>query len=65
MWPLFTGWASVGEYRYHRAEAAFANLQANARLTLMAGGNTTEVLSGSTAIALSTAFRTRRGRRRW
>jgi glycogen debranching enzyme len=19
VWPLFTGWASVGEYRYHRA----------------------------------------------
>ncbi len=55
VWPLFTGWASVGEYRYHRAEAAFANLQANAQLALMAGGNTTEVLSGSTATPLSTA----------
>ena len=21
VWPLFTGWASVGEYRYHRASA--------------------------------------------
>ena len=55
VWPLFTGWASVGEYRYHRAEPAFANLQANAELALMAGGNTTEVLSGSTATPLSTA----------
>jgi len=55
VWPLFTGWASVGEYRYHRADAAFANLQANAELALMAGGNTTEVLSGSTATPLSTA----------
>ncbi len=55
VWPLFTGWASVGEYRYHRAQAAFANLQANAELALMAGGNTTEVLSGSTATPLSTA----------
>ncbi|HUB77277.1 MAG TPA: hypothetical protein VMB03_00705 [Bryobacteraceae bacterium] len=55
VWPLFTGWASVGEYRYHRAQPAFANLQANAELALMAGGNTTEVLSGSTATPLSTA----------
>ena len=55
VWPLFTGWASVGEYRYHRAQAAFANLQANAELALMAGGNTTEVLSGKTATPLSTA----------
>jgi len=55
VWPLFTGWASVGEYRYHRAAAALANLQANAELALMAGGNTTEVLSGATATPLSTA----------
>jgi glycogen debranching enzyme len=55
VWPLFTGWAAVGEYRYHRAEPAFANLQANAELALLAGGNTTEVLSGSTATPLSTA----------
>jgi glycogen debranching enzyme len=55
VWPLFTGWASVGEYRYHRAQAAFANLQANAELALMAGGNTTEVLSGNSATPLSTA----------
>jgi glycogen debranching enzyme len=55
VWPLFTGWASVGEYRYHRAQPAFANLQANAELALLAGGNTTEVLSGSTATPLSTA----------
>jgi glycogen debranching enzyme len=55
VWPLFTGWASVGEYRYHREQPAFANLLANAELALMAGGNTTEVLSGSTATPLSTA----------
>ena len=55
VWPLFTGWASVGEYGYHCAQPAFANLQANAELALMAGGNTTEVLSGSTATPLSTA----------
>jgi glycogen debranching enzyme len=55
VWPLFTGWASVAEYRYHRAQPAFANLMANAELALMAGGNTTEVLSGDTASPLSTA----------
>ena len=55
VWPLFTGWASVGEYRYHRQQQALANLEANAELALMAGGNTTEVLSGNTATPLSTA----------
>jgi len=47
VWPLFTGWASVGEYRYHRAFSAYSNLRANA---LLGGdgslGHFTEVLSG-------------------
>ena len=34
VWPLFTGWASVGEYRYHHEHAAYANLRANALLAL-------------------------------
>ncbi|MGI8742350.1 MAG: amylo-alpha-1,6-glucosidase [Bryobacteraceae bacterium] len=56
VWPLFTGWASVGEYRSHAAPAAYANLKANAWLALDgAGGNTTEVLSGMTYSPLSTA----------
>ena len=56
VWPLFTGWASVGEYRYHAARPAIANLQANAWLALDgAGGNATEVLSGMTYSPLSTA----------
>jgi hypothetical protein len=56
VWPLFTGWASVGEYRYHAAHAGYANLRANAWLTLDgAGGNPTEVLSGMTYSPLSTA----------
>jgi len=56
VWPLFTGWASVGEYRYHAAEAGYANLQRNAWLALDgAGGNTTEVLSGDVYAPLSTA----------
>ena len=32
VWPLFTGWASVGEYRYHRAFPAYSNLRSNALL---------------------------------
>lgn len=56
VWPLFTGWASVGEYRNHESQAALANLRANAWLTLDgAGGNPTEVLSGDTYTELSTA----------
>jgi hypothetical protein len=56
IWPLFTGWASVGEYRNHEPEPALANLRANAWLTLDgAGGNPTEVLSGDTYSPLSTA----------
>lgn len=56
VWPLFTGWASVGEYRYHAAEQGLANLRANAWLALDgAGGNTTEVLSGDSYSPLSTA----------
>jgi hypothetical protein len=56
VWPLFTGWASVGEYRYHAATPAYANLRANAWLTLDgAGGNPTEVLSGMSYSPLSTA----------
>lgn len=47
VWPLFTGWASVGEYRYHRALPAYSNLRANALLTLDGSlGHDTELLSG-------------------
>jgi hypothetical protein len=56
VWPLFTGWASVGEYRYHRAQPAYFNLRANA---LMAGdgslGHFTEVLSGDYNQSFSTS----------
>jgi len=56
VWPLFTGWAAVGEYRNHAAEPALANLRANAWLALDgAGGHTTEVLSGDSYSPLSTA----------
>lgn len=47
VWPLFTGWASVGEYRYHRPFPAYSNLRANALLGLDGAlGHFTEVLSG-------------------
>jgi glycogen debranching enzyme len=47
VWPLFTGWASIGEYRYHRALPAYANLRSNALLALDGSlGHFTELLSG-------------------
>src|SRR6266851_2308243 len=56
VWPLFTGWASVGEYRYHRAFAAYENLRANALLTFDGSlGHVTEVLSGDYYQPLSTS----------
>ena len=56
VWPLFTGWASVGEYRYHRALPAYSNLRANAMLALDGSlGHVTEVLSGKYYQTLSTA----------
>ncbi len=56
VWPLFTGWASVGEYRYHRAFPAYANLRANSLLALDGSlGHATEVLSGDFYEPLSTS----------
>ena len=56
VWPLFTGWASVGEYRYHRAQPAYDNLRANALLALDGSlGHVTEVLSGDFYQPLSTS----------
>lgn len=56
VWPLFTGWASVAEYRYHRPIPAYENLRANSLLALNgSAGHTTEVLSGSYFEGLSTS----------
>jgi glycogen debranching enzyme len=56
VWPLFTGWASVGEYRYHQALPAFTNLMANSQLALDGSlGHVTEVLSGDYYQPLSTS----------
>jgi glycogen debranching enzyme len=55
VWPLFTGWASVAEYRNHRDFAAYENLRANALLTYAGTpGRVTEVLSGDTLQDLAT-----------
>jgi GH15 family glucan-1,4-alpha-glucosidase len=56
VWPLFTGWASVGEYRYHHAQAAYTNLRSNALLVFDGSlGHVTEVLSGTNYEPLSTS----------
>lgn len=56
VWPLFTGWAAVGEYRYHRALPAYENLRANALLAFDGSlGHFSEVLSGSYYQSLSTS----------
>jgi glycogen debranching enzyme len=56
VWPLFTGWASVGEYRYHRALPAYFNLRANALLASDGSlGHFTEVLSGDYNQSFSTS----------
>lgn len=47
VWPLFTGWASMGAYRYGRPHVGFQALMANALLTRQgAEGYVTELLSG-------------------
>jgi len=47
VWPLFTGWASMAAYKYHRAYIGYDYLMANALLTYdNALGYVTELLSG-------------------
>jgi glycogen debranching enzyme len=56
VWPLFTGWASVGEYRYHRALPAYFNLRSNALLALDGSlGHFTELFSGDYYQSFSTS----------
>jgi hypothetical protein len=56
VWPLFTGWASVGEYRYHRTLPAYSNLRSNALMALDGSlGHVTEVISGDYYQPLSTS----------
>ncbi len=47
VWPLFTGWVSVAEYRAGRPLSAYAHLMQNADLTWSQDlGSVTELLSG-------------------
>ena len=47
VWPLFTGWVSLAEYRAGRPVSAFAHLMQNADLTYAQDlGAVTELLSG-------------------
>jgi glycogen debranching enzyme len=47
VWPLFTGWAAMGAYRYGRPHVGYQALMANALLTEEdALGYVTELLSG-------------------
>lgn len=47
VWPLFTGWASMGAYRYGRPHVGWQALMANALLTEPGAlGYVTELLSG-------------------
>ena len=56
VWPLFTGWASVAGYRYHRPLYGYLNLMANAQLAHDGSpGRVTEVLSGDFYTQLSTS----------
>lgn len=56
VWPLFTGWAAVAGYRYHRVHYGYENLMANAQLAYDGSpGRTTEVLSGDFYLQLSTS----------
>ncbi len=56
VWPLFTGWASVAEYRYHRQFPAYMNLRSNALLGVDGAlGHFTEVLSGDYYQSFSTS----------
>jgi glycogen debranching enzyme len=56
VWPLFTGWAAMGEYSYHQVHPAWQNLRTNALLALDGSpGHVTEVLSGTYYQGLSTA----------
>jgi len=47
IWPLFTGWASLAQYRAGRPLAGYANLMQNLELTWAQDlGSVTELLSG-------------------
>ena len=66
VWPLFTGWASVGAYRYGRPHVGFGALTADVLLTWSnALGCITELLSGDSRRRWGGRRTIRSGRRRW
>lgn len=47
VWPLYTGWTALAEYRVHRSEAGLAHIQSNiATLFDMSPGSMEEALHG-------------------
>jgi len=47
VWPLFTGWSSLAQYRADRALSGYAQMMANLKLTFLQDlGGVTELLSG-------------------
>ncbi|MGH7150280.1 MAG: amylo-alpha-1,6-glucosidase, partial [Planctomycetota bacterium] len=49
VWPLFTGWVSLAEYRHHRPEAGFSRLRSNLGLLRKGAlGCIPEALDGDT-----------------
>jgi len=67
VWPLFTGWASVGEYRYHRALPAYSNLRREryAHAGWIAPVTTRKFCPAITTSPSPPVRRTRSGRRPW
>ncbi|MBS1261891.1 MAG: hypothetical protein MAG453_01226 [Calditrichaeota bacterium] len=48
VWPLFTGWAALAEYKYGRAQAGFRHMMSNLRIKdRWARGYVEEVLHGA------------------
>ena len=66
VWPLFTGWGSIAEYRTGRSLSGYAHLMQNAELTWQQDlGAVTELLSGATLSRSAAVRRTRCGLQRW
>jgi len=64
VWPLYTGWVSVAEYRAGQDIAGYAHLMQNANLTWAQDpGDVTELLSGQFYQVLGGARRISCGRR--
>jgi glycogen debranching enzyme len=66
VWPLFTGWASMGAYAYGRPHVGYQALMANALLTYTSSlGYVTELLSGDSISRLVARRIIRFGLKQW